>query len=275
MASKLVAAPEGRQLRDVNNGSVINLATLDTRSLSISFTPSAPVGSLRVQHNGGDRMENFAPYSLAGDADGSFNPADLHVGTHTVTITPYPRPNLNGTPGQSTIITFEVVDISSTNPALLTQEGSDHAVAFNAATFVREPFPLFTQQNFSSDKRTRVLLFVTDFPALNSDTMSEAVVLAENATIGSIPLPIEYVVKVPSFDWLTQIEVVLPADSLQNAGDMWVTVSFRGASTNQARLRIKQATVSSNEPSLMNLFRDWVVPDMRFLWPLSALRQNG
>ena len=213
-------------------------------------------------------MENFAPYSLDGDTDGAFVPADMRVGTHTVTVTPYPRPNLNGTPGPSTTITFQVVDNPTTTPTLITEENSDHAVAINAATWVREPFSLFTNQPFSSDKRTRVSLFITDFDSLNSDTMSEAVVQVENSVIGTVSLPIEHVGKLSSFDWITQIDVVLP-DSVQNAGDVWVKVSFRGASTNPARMRIKQASVGANEPSWMKLLRDpWIIPDLRFLWPI-------
>jgi uncharacterized protein (TIGR03437 family) len=220
-------------------------------------------------------MENFAPYSLNGDTDGAFNPANLEVGPHTLTITGYPQANLGGTPGPSTTVTFQVVDNSNTTPLLLTQENSDHAVAFNAATLVREPFSLFTEQNFSADKRTRVMLFVTDFAALNGDTMSEAVVQVENPVLGTVSLPIEHIAKVPLFDWLTQIQVVLP-DSLANAGDVWVTISFRGASTNQARLKIKQAGVAAYEPPLMKLFKDpWIIPDLRFQWLIPTRRQTS
>jgi hypothetical protein len=220
-------------------------------------------------------MENFAPYSLAGDLEGAFNPANLNVGMHTVTITPYPEANLNGTPGPSSTIEFQVVDNPNPTAILLTEESSDQAVAFNAATFVREPFSVFTEQNLSSDKRTRVILFVADFEFSESDPLSDVLVRAENSALGTVSLPIEHIAKVPFFDWLTQIQVVLP-DSLGNAGDVWVSISLRGTATNHARLRIQEAAASADLLAPMNLFRDsWLVPDLRFLWPVSAQRQNS
>lgn len=220
-------------------------------------------------------MENFAPYSLAGDSDGAFNPADLNVGTHTLVVTGYSGPNLSGTPGPATTITLQVVDNSNVVPVLLTDPNSDHAVAFNAATFVREPFSLLTEQNFSSDKRTRVLIFVADFDALNSNTMSQAIVEAESSVLGTVSLPIEHVARVALFNWLTQIQVVLP-ESLADAGDLFITVRLHNSSTNPARLRIQQTSASATAPDLMNLIKDpWIVPDMRFLWPGWLRRQDS
>ncbi len=220
-------------------------------------------------------MENFAPYSLAGDTDGAFNPANLTIGTHSVKLTPFPQPNLNGTPGPSTTITFQVVDNPNITPILLMEENSNQAVAMNAATFMPGPFSLFTQQNFGSDKRTRVLLFVTDFDSLNENTMSDAFVQVESDGLGPVALPIEHIAKVPLLDWLTQLTVVLP-DSLRNAGELRVTIRLNGASTNQGLMRIKPSGSASTEPSFMNLFKDpWIMPDLRFLWPVPARRQNS
>lgn len=220
-------------------------------------------------------MENFAPYSLNGDNDGEFIPADLGVGTHTLTLTPYPRPNLNGTPGTATTVTFQVVDNPVTTPVLLTEDNSEFASAINAATFVRGPFSVFTPQPFNPDNRTRVFLFVTDFDSLTSATRSEAVVQVENSTIGIVNLPIEYVGKVPGLDWLTQIEIALPT-SLANAGDVWVTVRLHSESTNPAKLRINQTGIAASEPPAMKLFRDpWILPDLRFLLSIPAWWQTS
>ncbi len=258
-ASNLVTAPAGEHLHTVVHGSTINLAELATRSLTISVVPTAPVGSVRLQHNEQVRTENEAPYSLAGDTDGHFNPADLFVGTHTVTVIPYPQPNLGGTPGAPTTFSFTVVDVPNTPPALLTEESSDRAIAFNAATFVTEPFTLSTEQNFSSDKRTRVLLFVTNvgFSASGVDT----VVQAEDPVHGTLLLPIEHIGNVPSFDWLTQIKVILP-DSLANSGDVGIRVIFRGMPSNQARIGLTRPAAGLGIlPSRMKLLVDfWTVP---------------
>ena len=103
------------------------------RSVSRLFS-STSIGSMKIQHNGRVITENIAPYSLAGDTNGAFTPANLSVGTHTVIATPYPRRMQAVQPGPSMNISFVVVDNPiASPPVLLTQENSDHAVAFNAA----------------------------------------------------------------------------------------------------------------------------------------------
>src|SRR6185295_6857369 len=62
VSASLVTAPEGRVLQSITNGTTVNLATLSTRSLSIALVPSAPVGSLEIEHNGHVQVENVAPY---------------------------------------------------------------------------------------------------------------------------------------------------------------------------------------------------------------------
>ena len=123
-------------------------------------------------------------------------------------------------------------------PTILTEENTDRAVALNATTFVRDPFSLSTTQNFSSDKRTRVMLFVINLQLLPGDDASAVVAQAEDSMFRSYPLPVEYVGKVTNFDWLTKLNVILP-DGLPNAGDLRVSVSLRGVTSNKARISIR------------------------------------
>lgn len=259
-------------VQGVINGSSINLATLNTRSLSISVTSTTPIGSLKLQYDGQVRTENIAPYSVAGDTNGAFTPLNLTVGFHNLIATPYPLADAGGTPGQSLNISFRITDDTTVKPILLTQENSDHALAFNAATFVREPFSVFTEQNFSSDKRTRIMLFVFDLAFSDDDPISELQVFAENPSIGTVLLPVENARKVPFFDWLTQVQVILP-ENLAHAGEVMLRVSWRGVVSNQARISIKPPGVAR----LMSL-PDW--PDNstlavnRRLWPQLATRRR-
>ena len=194
-----------------------------------------------MQHAGHDLTENVAPFSLAGDIGGALTPAHLPVGTNTLTVTAYSQPNRGGTPVASTTISFEVLDHPvSGPPVILTEEQSDRAIAFNAATFTPGPFSLFTQQNFfNTDTRTRVILFATNFQVSAGTT-----IVAENAAVGSISLPIEFIGVVPDFNWLTQIKVSLP-DSLANAGDVWLRLVSGGVSSNQARITIRQSGMAA------------------------------
>jgi uncharacterized protein (TIGR03437 family) len=131
-------------------------------------------------------------------------------------------------------MSFVVVDTPiSSPPVLVTAENTDVVVAFNAATFLPEPFELFTEQNFNADKRTRVILFAT-----NTHLSAGVEIRAENATLGSIPVPVEFVGTVPNFPWLVQIVVRLP-DELANRGDVWLRFSSGGTWSNQARINIR------------------------------------
>jgi len=98
---------------------------------------------------------------------------------------------------------------------------------------------LFTDQNFSTDKRTRLVLFAAELDIAVGGDASGVQVLAENGALGSVPLQIEHIGKVPFFNWLTQIEVVLP-NVLANTNDVWLRVTWRGVSSNQARITIRQ-----------------------------------
>ena len=55
---------------------------------------------------------------------------------------------------------------------------------------------------------------------------------------GVFPLTVEFVGKVPSFDWLTQLVIKLP-DALANAGDVRVSITLRGTSSNKVMITIR------------------------------------
>ena len=241
LTSTLVTAPQGSPLFNVRQGTSFNLAALPTRSISIVITPSGSVGSIRIQHAGTDRTENIAPFSLAGDTNGTLSPANLPVGTNTLTVTAYSQADRGGTVLASSTISFNVLDEAvSGPPVLLTEEHSDKAIAINATTLIPGPFSLFTDQNFfGGDSRTRVILFATNF-----QVSAGTAIVAENAAIGSVSVPIEFIGVVPDFNWLTQIKVRLP-DNLANAGDVWLRLVSGGVSSNQARISIRPSGFAS------------------------------
>ena len=229
----LVTAPQGTPLLNITNGTTINLSSLPTRSLSINIIPSTPVGSVKIVFNGQVRAESVAPYSLAGDTNGTYTAANLGVGAHSLTITPYSGFDLAGSAGPAQTVNFTIVD-SLLPPFILTDANGEEAIALNGATFVTDPFSIFTEHNFGSDKRTRLVIFVTNVDLLLGEDPSKVSVQSESG----IPFPIEYVGKVPNFFWLTQIKVRLP-EELSNAGDVWIRVSFRGLISNRAHITIR------------------------------------
>jgi hypothetical protein len=126
--------------------------------------------------------------------------------------------------------------VNTAPPVLLTEENTNRAVALDSVTFMRDPFPLTTANNFSADHRTRITLFAVNLELLASENISVVTAQAEDAAHNLYPLQVEYAGKVPAFDWLTQVVVKLPNAP---AGDLWVTVSLRDTASNKALVGIK------------------------------------
>ena len=116
----LVQAANSQTISSVSNGSTINLSSLPTANLSMTAATSpSTVGSVKfvLVTNGSTytHTENMYPYTLCGKA----NPGDYacpqlnSVGTHTLTVTPYPGVNASGTPGKGSTITFNVEQSTS------------------------------------------------------------------------------------------------------------------------------------------------------------------
>ncbi|HEX8922720.1 MAG TPA: hypothetical protein VF766_14690, partial [Pyrinomonadaceae bacterium] len=120
---------------------------------------------------------------------------------------------------------------------LLTEDNSERAVALDSVTWLRL-FPIDIPYNFSADNRARIVLFLKDVPWSNGENRPAITAQAEDAQGTIHSLTVEYVGKVPSFDWLTQV-IVRPPMALKDSGDVWVRVSVDGIQTNKALLSIK------------------------------------
>jgi hypothetical protein len=125
--------------------------------------------------------------------------------------------------------------VQFTEPVLMAEPNTDSAIALDSAILMRDPFPLTNLFNFSSDHRTRLMLFGMNLNLLPGDTM---IARAEDAGMNEFPLTVEFVGKVPGFDWLTQVNVRLPDNTPTNQ-TLFVSVSLRGKTTNKVRIRIR------------------------------------
>ena len=122
-------------------------------------------------------------------------------------------------------------------PVLLTEESTTRAIAPDSVTLVRDPVPVLTSNNFSSDRRTRVILFATNVELLPEEGAAVITAQAEDSQQRVFQLTVEYAGKVPGFDSLTQINVRL-TDELANAGDIRVSVRVRGVQSNTVHLNV-------------------------------------
>jgi uncharacterized protein (TIGR03437 family) len=131
---------------------------------------------------------------------------------------------------------FAITPNTTSPPTLLTEANTNRAIALDSVTFIRDPFPLLTL--FSLDQRTRVMLFASGLELMPGENISVVTAQAEDSAYTIYPLTVEYVGKVPNFDWLTQVNVRLP-DGLAGAGDVSVSVSLRGAVSNKVIVGIR------------------------------------
>jgi hypothetical protein len=92
-------------------GATIKLSQLPTRRLNIQANlDSGVVGSVRFDLNGvwQYRLENEAPYTLAGDWNGDYYPWVPNVGAYRVVASPFHQTDAKGTPGTALTLRFNV-----------------------------------------------------------------------------------------------------------------------------------------------------------------------
>ena len=123
-------------------------------------------------------------------------------------------------------------------PILQTEENTDHAIAFDSFTMMRDPFPLTNTFNFSSDSRTRIMLFAVNLDLLPGEDSTAVTARAEDSQLNLYPLTVEYVGAVPGFGWLTQVIVELP-DNLPTGQDVLVSVTWHAQTSNKSRITTK------------------------------------
>jgi Tol biopolymer transport system component len=127
--------------------------------------------------------------------------------------------------------------VSDPPPVLFRDGNSSLSIALNADTFQRDPFSLTTTSFLGQGMPTRVALFAGFIDFLPNEDASAVTVRAIDSLQHIYQLPVETVSKVPSFDWLTQINVTTPNNIA--TGDLLLTVTFRGLTSDPARIRIK------------------------------------
>jgi hypothetical protein len=135
--------------------------------------------------------------------------------------------------GSNAVFRVEFLD-----PMLVTEANSDIAIAFDSPWQVRDPFPLNTLFNFSSDQRTRVILFGMNLDLGAGEDTSSISAQAEDAALNIYPLTVEFVGKVAEAQQFTRVIVRLPNNTPPNQS-LLVSVTFRGKTSNKVRIRMK------------------------------------
>jgi len=121
---------------------------------------------------------------------------------------------------------------------LFTEPNSERAIALDSVILVRDPFPISTTTNLSSDRRTRIMIFSPNLSLMPADSFSTVSAQAEDRQHNIYPLTVEFIGKIPQYDWLAQIVVRLP-DKLGSVDALWVSIGYRGAVSNKALISLK------------------------------------
>ena len=131
-----------------------------------------------------------------------------------------------------------VFRVQFAEPMLISEPGSDSAVALDSVTLVRDPFPLTNIFNFSVDHRTRLMLFGMNMALMAGENSSAVTARAEDAALNVYTLTVEFVGPLPGADGITQIVVRLP-DNTPSGQTLFVSATLRGRTTNKVRLQMK------------------------------------
>jgi uncharacterized protein (TIGR03437 family) len=82
------------------------------------------------------------------------------------------------------------------------------------------------------------MLFGMNMGLVAGENSSAVMARAEDASGNVFPLTVEFVGKVPGFDWLTQIVVRLP-DNTPAGQTLFVSATLREKTTNKVRVRVQ------------------------------------
>lgn len=203
---------------------------------------------------GSEALANVNLMANADDADGAISKVEFtSVGKIIGEATSYPYSvswrNLtagtyqvlaiatdnNGARTVSKSVTFQ---ISPGRPQLIIDPTTARGIVLESATLMSEPFSVSAEHFFSLDQRTRLTLFGHNLELKPEDPLSLITVQAEDSQNRTYVLPVEALVTVPDFPWLNQLTVSLP-DGLQGLGDVWLSASLRGITSNKVRVKIK------------------------------------
>lgn len=107
----LIDADTDLPIGPLADGMTLDLAALSTRRLNVRADfAGGPIGSVRfgLDAQANYRTESGAPFALAGDTQGDYNPWTPAAGGHTLSATPYSGIGATGTAGSPLAIRFTV-----------------------------------------------------------------------------------------------------------------------------------------------------------------------
>ena len=117
---------------------------------------------------------------------------------------------------------------------IYTEDGTNNAVALDSVTFVRGPFRLPNPNNFSSDQRTRVILFTSNLGLTQANLSDPSVLVVE---LAGVNLPVENVGPL-SIDGISSSYIVVRLPDNAPTGLQELKVKLRGMTSDAKMLNV-------------------------------------
>lgn len=130
------------------------------------------------------------------------------------------------------------LNVAAKVPVLLVQENSDLAIALDSVSMMAGPFPLTTLHNFSSDQRTRLMLFALHTDLQPGENVSAITARAEDSLQVVRPVTVEFMGPVPGIEGVKQIVIRLP-DGLPSNTAVLLSITLHGQTSNKVRFHIQ------------------------------------
>jgi hypothetical protein len=113
---------------------------------------------------------------------------------------------------------------ASARPSIFTEQGAtNRAVALDSVTWVRGPFRVLTNHNFSADHHTRVILFTSDLGMTQPDSTQLTV------RAGGVTLTVENVGTVVGVSGMSASYIIVRLPDGLPAGDLPLVITLRGS----------------------------------------------
>ena len=140
----------GADVQALTEGAALAALSSERLDIRAEVASGAEIGSVRMELSGAataSRTDGIAPYALFGDQGGRTFPA----GTYTVTATPYPEPELGGTPGPATSMTFTVAagDDAAPSAAVTSEAAAPVSGEFQVTVRFSEPVTGFAMSDLA------------------------------------------------------------------------------------------------------------------------------
>jgi len=173
------------------------------------------------------------------DANGDYVFMNLPTsGDYSVTATRSDFPFKFTTPTIVTPNGDRAANLVPQPPTLFTVTGSDHAAAVELTQFVTGPFPVTTTLLSEGRNTTRIIVFATDLRLLPGEDVQAITAEAVDAVGVHYPLRVEFISPLSDVAQVQQLVLRLNGE-LDDTGEVLVTVSLHGLTSNKVRIGIK------------------------------------